>query len=215
VRGGSAVRIGDGTPTGVERLTSDGESMAEATSMRSRVVRVIVSLGVAASMAACGGSQPSATPAGATTFEEYATAACSAWGTLFRVVGNPDTADWTDGVRQLQAAAKAGDDARAAGLQGPINTELEAARVEIARAAAWPPAARAMAEMDRFFVATEVWITAYVDIAKGVPNAPDPQAAFEAAGGLTAWRGLSEAYADVAPHRPASVAQCPGAPITP
>jgi hypothetical protein len=32
---------------------------------------------------------------------------------------------------------------------------------------------------------------------------------------VTAWRGMFEAYADVAPHRPASVAQCPGAPITP
>ena len=72
-----------------------------------------------------------------------------------------------------------------------------------------------MAEMDRFFVATERWITAYVDVAKGVPNTPDPQTAFEAAGGLTAWQGLHEAYADVAPYRPASVAQCPDAPITP
>ena len=72
-----------------------------------------------------------------------------------------------------------------------------------------------MAEMDRLFRAEEAWITAYVDVAKGLLNAPDPQAAFEAAGGPTAWRGLFDAYADVAPYRPASVAQCQGAPISP
>jgi len=185
--------------------------------MHGRLAGVILSIVVVASAAACGGSAPSPSPSPsvATNFNEYAPAFCSAWGTLFRVVGNPDTAGWTDGVRQLQAAAETRDDATAAGLQGPINTELEAARQQIAYAAGWPPAARPMAEMDRFFVATETWITAYVDVAKGVPNAPDPQAAFEAAGGVESWRAMFEAYADVTPYRPASVAQCPGAPISP
>ena len=185
--------------------------------MRDRLQGIILAIVIATSTAACGTSvpSPSPSPVGATSFDEYATASCSAWGTLFRVVGNPDTAAWTDTVHQLQAAAEARDDATAAGLQGRINTELEAARLQIAYAAGWPPAARPMAEMDRFFVATEKWTTAYVDVAKGVPNTPDPQTAFEAAGGLTAWQGLHEAYADVAPYRPASVAQCPDAPITP
>ena len=185
--------------------------------MHRRLPGIILSIVMATSVAACGTSvpSPSPSPAGATSFDEYATAFCSAWGTLFRVVGNPDTAGWTDAVHQLQAAAAARDDATAAGLQGQINTELEAARTQIAYAAGWQPATRPMAEMDRFFVATETWITAYVDVAKGVPNAPDPQAAFEAAGGLAAWQGLFEAYADVAPYRPAAVAQCPGAPISP
>jgi opacity protein-like surface antigen len=187
--------------------------------MRSRLAGTVLAIVIAASAAACGASaaspSPSPSPAGATTFDEYATAFCSAWGTLFRVVGNPDTAGWTDGVHQLQAAADARDDATAARLQGEINTELEAARQQIASAAGWPPASRPMAEMDRFFVATETWITAYADVAKGAPGAPDPQAAFEAAGGLAAWQGMREAYADVAPHRPATVAQCPDAPITP
>jgi hypothetical protein len=180
-----------------------------------RLQGIILSLVFATSAAACGGSAPGLSRVGATNFEEYATAFCSAWGTLFRVVGNPDTAGWTDAVHQLQAAATAREDATAAGLQGRINTELEAAREQIAYAAAWPPAARPMAEMDRFFVATERWITAYVDIAKGMQDAPDPQAVFEAAGGLTAWQGLSAAYADVAPYRPASVARCTDAPISP
>lgn len=184
---------------------------------RSRLAGTVIAVVIAASAVACGAStaSPSPSPAGATNFDEYATAFCSAWGTLFRVVGNPETASWTDAVQQLQAAADAGDDATAAGLQGAINTELEAARLQIAYAAAWPPAASTMAEMDRFFVAEELWIVAYVDIAKGVPDAPDAQAAFEAAGGLDAWQAMFEAYAEMAPHRPASVDQCPGIPIGP
>jgi hypothetical protein len=184
--------------------------------MSCRLPGIILSVVVATSVAACGGSAPGSSPAGATSFDEYATASCSAWGALFRVVGNPDTAGWTDAVHQLQAAAEAhDDDPAAAGLQGRINTELEAARKQIAYAAAWPPAARPMAEMDRFFAATEIWIVSYVDVAKGVPKTPDPQAAFEAAGGLAAWQALFEAYGDIAPYRPASVAQCPGVPISP
>ena len=153
------------------------------------IIPVVV---IGLSVAACGAAAPGRAPAGATSFDEYATAACSAWGTLFRVVGNPETAGWTDAVHQLQAASAARDQPTAAGLQGQINPELESARVQIAVAAAWAPATRPMAEMDRFFVATETWITAYVDVAKGVPNAPDPQAAFEAAGGVTSWGAIFE-----------------------
>jgi hypothetical protein len=118
-------------------------------------------------------------------------------------------------VHELQAASESRDAVTATRLQLGINMELEAARDQIAYAAGWPPAARQMAEMDRFFVATEAWINAYVELAKGTPTAPDPQAAFEAAGGLDAWRGLLEADADVAPHRPASAGPCPEAPVSP
>jgi hypothetical protein len=185
--------------------------------MRGRLAGTVLAIVIVTSAAACGTSvpSPSPSPVGATSFDEYSTAFCSAWGTLFRVVGNPDTAGWTDAVHQLQAAAEARDDATAAGLQGRINTELEAARRQIAYAAGWPPAARPMAELDRLFVAFERWTAAYVDIAKGVSNAPDPQAVFEAAGGVAAWQAMFEAYADAASFRPASVSQCPGAPITP
>ena len=185
--------------------------------MHDRLAGTFLSIVVAASAAACGGSAPSASPSPsvATSFDEYATAFCSAWGTLFRVVGNPETASWTDGVRQLQVAAEARDDATAAGLQGLINNELDAAREQIAFAAGWPPAARQMAQMDQVFLAMEIWITAYVDVAKGVPNTPDPQAALEAAGAMEAWVGMLEAHADITPYRPASVEPCPGAPISP
>ena len=123
--------------------------------MHGRLAGITIFIAIASSAAACGGAAPSPGPSVATNFNEYATAVCSAWGTLFRVVGNPDTANWTDRVRQLQAAAEARDGATAAALQGPINAELEAAREQIAYAAGWPPAARTMAQMDRFFVATE------------------------------------------------------------
>ena len=185
--------------------------------MHRRLSGIVLAVVVAAAATGCSAAVPSPSPSppGATTFEEYATGFCSAWGTLFRVVGNPDTASWTDNVRKLQAAAVARDDPTAAGLQGKINTELEAGRQQIAYAAAWPPAVRPMAELDRIFVAFEKWTAAYVDVAKGVPNAPDPQAVFEAAGGVDAWRAMFAVYADIAPHRPATVAQCPDAPITP
>src|SRR5450759_4275283 len=96
--------------------------------MRDRLQGIIRAIVIATSTAACGTSvpSPSPSPVGATSFDEYATASCSAWGTLFRVVGNPDTAAWTDTVHQLQGAGEARDDATAAGLQGRINTELEA-----------------------------------------------------------------------------------------
>ena len=105
---------------------------------------------------------------------------------------------------------------RPRGSRARINTELEAARQQIAYAQpGGSRAARPMAELDRFFVAIERWTTAYVDIAKGMQNAPDPQAVFLAAGGATSWQAMFESYADVAPFRPASAAQCPGAPISP
>jgi hypothetical protein len=174
-------------------------------------------------VAACGTSTPtpgpsrtpSPTPAGATNFAEYATAFCSAWGTLFRVVGNPETATWTEAVLKLKAAAEAHDGQAAARLANEINPELATARGQIAVAGGWPPAAQSMAELDRFFAAEQVWITAYANLAAGVPNAPDAQTALESAGGIDAWMAWMQAHVALAPHRPASVAQCPGVPVGP
>lgn len=118
-------------------------------------------------------------------------------------------------MHDLQAAAEAHDDATATRLEHEINTELEAARRQIAYAASWPPASRPMAHMDRLFAAIETWISAYADLARQMAGAPEPQAAFEAAGAVAAWQGTFEAAADLAPYRPASVAPCPGAPISP
>lgn len=178
-------------------------------------VAVAIALVVAGCGAGSGARSPSPTPPpGASGFDDYATAWCAAWGTLFRVVGNPDTAGWTDDVHRLQDAADAHDAATAGTLQGRINGELERAREQIAYAAAWPPARRTMIQVDRFFVATETWITAYADLAEGVPGAPDPQAAFEAAGGLDAWRQMSVGAPDIAPYRHGNV-RCPDVPMSP
>ena len=183
--------------------------------VRGRLAAIIVAVAIASSLAGCGSTPPLASPTTATSFDDYASAYCLAWGTLFRVVGNPETASWSDTVHQLQAAAEAHDDVTAARLENEINKELEDARRQIAYAASWPPASRPMAEMDRFFAAMETWISAYADIARRVPNAPEPQAALEGAGGLAAWQGMFETATDIAPHRPASVAQCSQAPVSP
>ena len=184
---------------------------------------VAITLCAALWLTACGTSTPtpspsptpSPTPAAATNFAEYATAFCSAWGTLFRVVGNPETATWTDPVLKLKAAAEAYDGPAATRLANEISPELATARGQIAVAGGWPPAAQSMATLDRFFAAEQVWITAYVNLAAGLPNAPDAQTAFEAAGGIEGWQGWIEAHAALAPHRPATVAQCPGVPVGP
>ena len=50
--------------------------------MHARLAGMTLSIVIAASAAACGGSAPSPnpSPSAATSFDEYATAFCSAWG---------------------------------------------------------------------------------------------------------------------------------------
>ena len=47
--------------------------------------------------------------------------------------------------------------------------------------------------MDRVFVAYEALTAAKLALARGEPNAIDPQAAYEAAGGVEAWSAMVEA----------------------
>jgi hypothetical protein len=170
---------------------------------------------IAIVVASCGAGSASPTPSpGASGFDDYAGAWCSAWGTLFRVVGNPETAGWTDDVHRLQAAADAHDATTAVALRDSINGELEGARGQIAYAAAWPPARRTMVQVDRFFVATETWVAAYADLALDVPGAPQSQAAFEAAGGLDAWQQMFVVAADITPYR-RDARHCPDIPMSP
>jgi hypothetical protein len=163
----------------------------------------------------CAGAAPSPSPSVASGYADWRTATCTAWATLFRVVGNPDTAAWSDDVRALQAAASSLDAATAETLEARILAELETARGSISYAAAWPPASPGMAEMDRFFLATEAWIRAYAEVARGTPDAPDPQAAFEAAGGLDAWRAFGPALMNgVGPYRTGEPTPCEGVPMS-
>jgi hypothetical protein len=146
---------------------------------------------------ATGGCTPS--PAAATrrpaaaTYEEYFVAACAAWDSLFRAVGNPDTGSGSDLSRALDAAVAAGDVAAAQLAAEGMARELKAAREQVAVARGWPPRTAMMVQLDRVLAAFEVGTAAKLAVAKGEPNAVDPQAAFEQAGGLEAWFAMIEA----------------------
>ncbi len=61
--------------------------------------------------------------------------------------------------------------------------ELDSGRAALAVAAGWQPRADVIRQMDRVFVAYEALTAAKLALARGEPNAIDPQAAYEAAGG--------------------------------
>lgn len=130
-------------------------------------------------------------PAG--TYEEYFVAACAAFDGLFRAVGNPDTGSGSDLSRALDAAMTAGDVPSAERAAAGMASELKAARAQVAVAAGWAPRTAMMVQLDRVLAAFEVGTSAKLAVAKGAPNAVDPQAAFEQAGGLEAWFAMIEA----------------------
>ena len=72
-----------------------------------------------------------------------------------------------------------------------------------------------MSQLDRVFLAFEAMIDAKRDAA-GNPAALDPQAAFEEAGGLTAWQAMFEAARAMQTSRPANLRphECEGVPIS-
>ena len=72
-----------------------------------------------------------------------------------------------------------------------------------------------MAHLDRVFVAFEAMVAAKRAGANHVPDAPEPQAAFESAGGVEAWFAMFEAAR--AMERPAGVGErrCPTVPVGP
>ena len=129
----------------------------------------------------------------AASYEEYFVAACAAWDGLFRSVGNPDTGSGSELSRALDAAMTTGDVPAAERAAAGMATELEAARQQAAVAAGWAPRTAMMVQLDRVLAAFEVGTAAKLAVAKGAPNAVDPQAAFEAAGGLEAWFAMIEA----------------------
>lgn len=129
----------------------------------------------------------------AASYEEYFVAACAAWDGLFRAVGNPDTGSGSDLSRSLDAAMTAGDVPSAERAAAGMASELKAARQQVAVAAGWAPRTAMMVQLDRVLAAFEVGTAAKLALAKGTPNAVDPQAAFEGAGGLEAWFAMIEA----------------------
>ena len=161
-------------------------------------------------VAACGGGAASPTPPpGATNFEEFRTANCAAWESMFLAVGNPDTGSGSDRSHAFEDAI-AGRDLATADLEAAaIRDELETGRAHVAVAASWPPGAEPMAQLDRVLVAFEAYVEAERAAAgKGLSAAKqEAQAAFEATGALEAWSLLltPDTWAEVNAARPAGV----------
>jgi hypothetical protein len=151
----------------------------------------------------------------ATSFEEYSVGFCSAWEALFRAVGNPDTAAGSKLSKALDDAVAARDSSAAEKLAAEITTELELGRRHVAYAAGWPPAAAMMVQLDQVFAGFQVMTAAHVPLAKGEPDAVDPQVAFEQSGAVEAWSAWIEAYRALAAQRPAGVQPCRDLPISP
>jgi hypothetical protein len=177
---------------------------------RSRSIGLSAILAAAALVDACGGGSASPTlPPGATSFEEFRTASCAAWESLFRSVGNPDTAAGSELSHALEDAIARGDSATADQKAAAIHEELEAGRAHVAVAAAWAPGAAPMAQLDRVLVAFETYVAAERAAGgDGLTAAREKaQAAFEAAGAIEAWQLLltPETWAEVNAARPAGL----------
>ncbi|MEW5990252.1 MAG: hypothetical protein AB1736_02755 [Chloroflexota bacterium] len=171
---------------------------------------VLAAVLVAAVVAACGGGVAGPTPRpGATSFQEFRTANCAAWESMFLAVGNPDTASGSELSLALDDAIASGDLATADLKAAAIRAELEAGRGHAAVAGAWPPAAVPMTQLDRVFVAFEAYVEAERAAAgKGLSVAKqEAQAALMATGAGEAWRLLltPETWAEVNAARPANV----------
>ena len=164
-------------------------------------------------VAAC--SAPAASSLAPATFEEFATHACDAFEAMFRAVGNPDAGTDSELSKALEDAVQRGDPAEAGRLAEAITVELESGRQAASRAAAWPPGFAAMSELDRLFLAFEAMIDATRQNA-GNPDASDPQAAFEAAGGVKSWTAMFEAARAMQGARPANLPphECDGIPMS-
>lgn len=179
--------------------------------MTHRLQRAIATILVALACAACGGATTAAPSP--LTFDEYATAFCASWNSLFEAVGNPDTGSGSVLSKSLDDAVAAGDAATAVRLAASITTKLEVARQQAAVAARWPSATAMLVQFDRVVVAYEAMIAAK-QAAAAQPQGANPQAAFEQAGGLEAWTAMFKTYPAVA--RPSgATAQCPTVPIAP
>ena len=166
---------------------------------------------------ACGSAAVTASPrpARAASFDEYAVAFCSAFDSMFRAIGNPDTGEGSELTAELDRAIAAGDLPAVERLAGTITAELGSGRQHAAVAGGWQPGAPVMTQLDRVLVAFEAMVAAKRAGANHVPGAPEPQAAFESAGGVAAWFAMLEAAR--AMERPAGAAErrCPTVPIGP
>jgi hypothetical protein len=168
-------------------------------------------------LAACAPSAGSSPPAGSAppaTFEDFATHACDAFEAMFRAVGNPDAGTPSELSAALDDAIQRGDPAEANRLAEAIHAELEQGRQSAVAASAWAPGAPAMSELNDVLTAFDAYIRAKQEQSAGVPA--DPQAALEAAGGLTSWTAMFEAARSAMEARPTNEPphECDGIPMS-
>ena len=185
-----------------------------------RATAVVLLVAAAVATVACAGAPPASTapsqPLRATSFAEYRVAVCSAWDTLSRVVGNPETGSTSDIGRALEQAATDGDAATADRLAGEMTAELTGARQQLAYASGWEPRAEVVAHLDRLFAAFEATVDATRASAHdGELDRDAVQRAFEEAGGVEAWYGAMDAIHAGGATAADPADQCPNTPVTP
>ncbi len=142
-------------------------------------------------------SAPSATsPAGTAptpvAYEVFHESFCSAWASMFRAVGNPDTGSGSDLTIAMDAAITAGDLVSVDSIAAQIRAELEAGRSAVERASGWAPASPMMAQIDLVFVGFEAMTEAKrAAAALGLQVAKARgQQALQDAGAIDAWFAL-------------------------
>jgi hypothetical protein len=193
-------------------MLGDGHHNAMSRSLIHAIVLVLI--GTIA--AGCASSTPSVEASRrAASFEEFAGGICSAFESMFKAVGNPDTGEGSDLSDRLEAAAEAGDLATAEQLARQISSELETGRTFAAFAGGWAPGGPTSEHVDRLLVAFEAWSSAQVEAARLGLDAAHAQDAFEAAGGVEAWQGTFQAIQAMASERPpVEPYQCPTVPMS-
>jgi hypothetical protein len=188
-----------------------------------RLISAAVVLVTAVATVGCAAAAPSPSAQGATlpgvstertigSSEEYYVVACKAWDALDRAVGDPDTGEGSKLSRALDQAVEARDVASADRAAAGITAELASGRRQLKTAGTWGPRSKTVAQFDRVFVAFEAMTAAKRAAARGKPNAVDPQAAFEQAGGVEAWFAMFES---IPPSEMATGKPCPNVPVTP
>lgn len=136
-------------------------------------------------------------------------AACSAFESMDQAIGNPDAGTGSELSDELDRAVEAKDGPAATRLAAAIMTKLDTGRRQAGLAAGYPSAKPMMTQLDRVLEAFAAMVVAKRDAALDVSGAVEPQAAFENAGGVEAWRAMLEALPDIDRPAGAPVRQCP------
>jgi hypothetical protein len=145
---------------------------------------------------------PATSPAGgAATHDEFNVLLCDSFRAMFRAVGNPDTGSHSDMLKALDAAIARRDAAAADSASAAVLAELARGRASAAGAAMWPPGAALAGAENSVLAAYEAGVRAETAVAAQGPAAATPamQLAFEAAGGVQAWRSMLTAASTRSP----------------